>query len=211
MGARCASAGSTILDGTKCCCSAPASAEAFMRASVNAVICKAPALSMPYGQSAVSLLLRHNACGPLSSSRRARCTHAFDAVSHTHLLATLQAAFCTCCARNSHALSTRNVGPTSTPLCGALTAADEGVEGGNVSLYRMVPYGSYAWPRVDFRRSWCVWVSDLCNLELVLVARRVFKVGTVANTARALARERLRARKTIRLGTEAKAPADKEI
>ena len=36
-------------------------------------------------------------------------------------------------------------------------------------------------------------------------------VATVVWTARALARERLRARKAIRLGTEAKASADKEI
>ena len=54
-------------------------------------------------------------------------------------------------------------------------------------------------------------VSDPKYPELVLVAYSVSTVATVVWTARALARERPGARKTIRLGTEAKAPADKEI
>ena len=68
------------------------------------------------------------------------------------------------------ALSTLRVGTASVALCDSLAAADECVEGGDASPYRMVPYGSDGWPRADFGPPRCVWMSDLIDPKLVLAA-----------------------------------------
>ena len=88
----------------------------------------------------------------------------------------------------------RHVGPTSVALCDGLTGADECVEGGDASLYRMVPYGSDAWPRAYFGPPRCVWVWDLTDPKLVLATLSVGKVYRVVYTAREAAWERPRAR-----------------
>ena len=69
------------------------------------------------------------------------------------------------------ALSTLRVGTASVALCDSLAAADECVEGGDASPYRMVPYGSDGWrPRADFGPPRCVGMSDLTDPKLVLAA-----------------------------------------
>ena len=78
-------------------------------------------------------------------------------------------------------------------------------------LHRTGPHGCHTVQIFEFPAILCVRVSDPKDPKLVLVAYSVSTVATVVWSARALARERLRARKAIRLGTEAKAPADKEI
>lgn len=79
------------------------------------------------------------------------------------------------------------------------------------SPYLTLPYGSRVMLRGDFEPPRCVCVSDPSDLELMLSAPSVGTVGRVVWTARGLGQEHPGGRRKVRLGTEAKQYAGKEI
>ena len=143
-----------------------------MGAAGKPVVGKPCALPTARGHGAGLLLLRLNARIPRSLSRGTRWAHTLDAVGAWALRTPGRRLHSAPSVAEVRGSFDARVGAASVALCDSLAAADECVEGGDASPYRMVPYpyGSDGWPRADFGPPRCVGMSDLTDPKLVLAA-----------------------------------------